>query len=307
MLLQNRISRSRILLPSMGMYAIVVWLMCGLLSDHLWLQFACFVISSYLMVELNNSNALIRIYSRMVSCSFIMMACMSTFLLKSASAMLLSIFVVMSFITAFLTYQDKSSMGRTFYSFLSLGLATLLEIRLLYFAPVMWIAMFFYLRSMNIRIFISSLFGLVCPYWFVSLYLIYTNDFTLAVSHFSRLVKFGHIADFSHIPVSALVSIYFVTTLSVTGIIHYLRNRINDKTRTRMLYNTFILFNLATIVFLILQPQLYMPLLTILIVTGSPLIAHFIALTHTWITNMSFKVIVITALALTIMNILQLI
>lgn len=291
----------------MGMYAIVVWLMCGLLSDHLWLQFACFVISSYLMVELNNSNALIRIYSRMVSCSFIMMACMSTFLLKSASAMLLSIFVVMSFITAFLTYQDKSSMGRTFYSFLSLGLATLLEVRLLYFAPVMWIAMFFYLRSMNIRIFISSLFGLVCPYWFVSLYLIYTNDFTLAVSHFSRLVKFGHIADFSHIPVSALVSIYFVTTLSVTGIIHYLRNRINDKTRTRMLYNTFILFNLATIVFLILQPQLYMPLLTILIVTGSPLIAHFIALTHTWITNMSFKVIVITALALTIMNILQLI
>lgn len=243
----------------------------------------------------------------MVSCSFIMMACMSTFLLKSASGMLLSIFVVMSFITAFLTYQDKSSMGRTFYSFLSLGLATLLEVRLLYFAPVMWIAMFFYLRSMNIRIFISSLFGLVCPYWFVSLYLIYTNDFTLAVSHFSRLVKFGHIADFSHIPVSALVSIYFVTTLSVTGIIHYLRNRINDKTRTRMLYNTFILFNLATIVFLILQPQLYMPLLTILIVTGSPLIAHFIALTHTWITNMSFKVIVITALALTIMNILQLI
>ena len=307
MLLQNRISRSRILLPSMGMYAIVVWLMCGLLSDHLWLQFACFVISSYLMVELNNSNALIRIYSRMVSCSFIMMACMSTFLLKSASAMLLSIFVVMSFITAFLTYQDKSSMGRTFYSFLSLGLATLLEVRLLYFAPVMWIAMFFYLRSMNIRIFISSLFGLVCPYWFVSLYLIYTNDFTLAVSHFSRLVKFGHIADFSHIPVSALVSIYFVTTLSVTGIIHYLRNRINDKTRTRMLYNTFILFNLATIVFLILQPQLYMPLLTILIVTGSPLIAHFIALTHTWITNISFKAIVITALALTIINILQLI
>ena len=307
MLLQNRISRSRILLPSMGMYTIVVWLMCGLLSDHLWLQFACFVISSYLMVELNNSNALIRIYSRMVSCSFIMIACMSTFLLKSASAMLLSIFVVMSFITAFLTYQDKSSMGRTFYSFLSLGLATLLEVRLLYFAPVMWIAMFFYLRSMNIRIFISSLFGLVCPYWFVSLYLIYTNDFTLAVSHFSRLVKFGHIADFSHIPVSVLVSIYFVTTLSVTGIIHHLRNRINDKTRTRMLYNTFILFNLATIVFLILQPQLYMPLLTILIVTGSPLIAHFIALTHTWITNMSFKVIVITALALTIMNILQLI
>ena len=291
----------------MGVYAIVVWLSCGLVADLLWMQFACFVISSYLMVELNNSNALIRIYSRMVSCSFIMMVCMSTFLMKSASAMLLSIFVVMSFITAFLTYQDKSSMGRTFYSFLSLGLATLIEVRLLYFAPVMWIAMFFHLRSMTIRIFISSLFGLVCPYWFVSLYLIYMNDFTLSESHFTQLVKFGDIADFSQVPPSALVSICFVTILSVTGIIHYLRNRINDMTRARMLYNTFILFNIATIVFLILQPQLYMPLLTILIVTSSPLIAHFIALTHTWITNISFKAIVITALALTIINILQLI
>ena len=307
MLLQNRISRSRILLPSMGVYAIAVWLLCGLVSDHLWLQFASFVISSYLMVELNNSNALIRIYSRMVSCSFIMMVCISTFLFKSASAMLLSIFVVMSFVTAFLTYQDKSSMGRTFYSFLSLGLATLIEIRLLYFAPVMWIAMFFYLRSLTVRIFISSLFGLACPYWVISLYLIFTNDFTLAVSHFSQLFEFGHIADFSQVPVSALVSICFVTILSVTGIIHYIRNRINDKTRTRMLYNTFILFNIATIVFLIIQPQLYMPLLTILIVVSSPLIAHFIALTHTWITNMSFKAIAITALALTIINILQLI
>ena len=74
-----------------------------------------------------------------------------------------------------------------------------------------------------------------------------------------------------------------------------------------MLYNTFILFNIATIVFLIIRPQLYMPLLTILIVVSSPLIAHFIALTHTWITNMSFKAIAITALALTIINILQLI
>ena len=243
----------------------------------------------------------------MVSCSFIMMVCMSTFLMKSASAMLLSIFVVMSFITAFLTYQDKSSMGRTFYSFLSLGLATLIEVRLLYFAPVMWIAMFFYLRSLTVRIFISSLFGLACPYWFISLYLIYMNDFTLAESHFTQLVKFGDIADFSQVPPSALVSICFVTILSVTGIIHYIRNRINDKTRTRMLYNTFILFNIATIVFLIIQPQLYMPLLTILIVVSSPLIAHFIALTHTWITNMSFKAIAITALALTIINILQLI
>lgn len=307
MLLQNRISRSRVLLPTMVLYAIAVWLVCGLVSDGLWLQFACFVISSFLMVELNNSNALIRIYSRMVSCSFITMVCMSTFLLQSADAMLLSICVVVSFIMSFLTYQDKGAAGRTFYSFLSMGLATLLDIKMLFFAPVMWIAMFFYLQSMTPRTFVASLLGLLCPYWFVSVYFIYTTDITLPLEHFSQLVAFGMVADFSVVPTAALVAICFVFILSLTGIIHYIRKRINDKTRTRMLYNTFILVNIASIVFFILQPQQYMTLFTVMIVTASPLIAHYIALTHTRITDISFKVIVAAALALTIINIFKLI
>ena len=307
MLLQNRISRSRLLLPTMVVYAIAVWVACGLVSDGLWLQFACFAISSFLMVELNNSNALIRIYSRMVSCSFITMICLSTFLSHSTSAMFLSICVVMSFIMTFLTYQDKSATGHTFYSFLSLGLATLIDVKMLFYAPVMWIAMYFYLRSFTPRTFVASVLGLICPYWFVSVYFIYTNNFTLAAEHFSQLVEYGMVADFSVVPNPAIVAICFVLTLSITGIIHYLRNRINDKTRTRMLYNTFILVDLASIVFVILQPQHYITLLTILIVTTSPLIAHFIALTHTRITNISFKAIVIAALALTIINILKLI
>ena len=65
MLLQNRISRSRMLLPTIVIYAIAVWLVCGLVSDGLWLQFACNAINSFLMVELNNGTALIRFISRM--------------------------------------------------------------------------------------------------------------------------------------------------------------------------------------------------------------------------------------------------
>ena len=259
------------------------------------------------MVELNNSNALIRIYSRMVSCSFIMMVCMSTFLLQSSKGMLLSICVVMSFVMAFLSYQDKYSMGRIFYSFMSIGIGSMIDVSVLFFVPVMWLAMFFHLQSMTLRTFISSLFGLICPYWFVAVYLIYTNDITLAVEHFSQLAVFGKVANFSQVPVSALVSICYITILSLVGIIHYLRNRVFDKTRTRMFYNTFILFDIFTIAFIILQPQHYATMLIILIVTTSPLIAHFIALTNTWITNLAFKVIVATALSLTIINILQLI
>ena len=281
--------------------------MSGLFSHNLWGQFACFVVSTYLMVELNNSNALIRIYSRMMSCSYILLVCMSPFLFHSTSTMLLSICTIATFIALFITYQDKQSMGWTFYGFTSLGIASVIDVRMLYFAPVLWVAMVFYLRSMTLRTFLTSIFGLLCPYWFLSLYLIYTDDFTPAIEHFSQLARFGRVADITGLPLNMLLSTGLTFILGVTGIVHYVRNRINDKTRTRMLFNTFILVGIASMVFIILQPQLYMPLLTMMIITTSPLIAHFIALTDTRITNWSFMAIVLAVLSLTLINIFQLI
>ena len=281
--------------------------MSGLFSHNLWGQFACFVVSTYLMVELNNSNALIRIYSRMMSCSYILLVCMSPFLFHSTSTMLLSICTIATFIALFITYQDKQSMGWTFYGFTSLGIASVIDVRMLYFAPVLWVAMVFYLRSMTLRTFLTSIFGLLCPYWFLSLYLIYTDDFTPAIEHFSQLARFGRVADITGLPLNMLLSTGLTFILGVTGIVHFVRNRINDKTRTRMLFNTFILVDIASMVFIILQPQLYMPLLTMMIITTSPLIAHFIALTDTRITNWSFMAIVLAVLSLTLINIFQLI
>ena len=281
--------------------------MSGLFSHNLWGQFACFVVSTYLMVELNNSNALIRIYSRMMSCSYILLVCMSPFLFHSTSTMLLSICTIATFIALFITYQDKQSMGWTFYGFTSLGIASVIDVRMLYFAPVLWVAMVFYLRSMTLRTFLTSIFGLLCPYWFLSLYLIYTDDFTPAIEHFSQLARFGRVADITGLPLNMLLSTGLTFILGVTGIVHFVRNRINDKTRTRMLFNTFILVDIASMVFILLQPQLYMPLLTMMIITTSPLIAHFIALTDTRITNWSFMAIVLAVLSLTLINIFQLI
>ena len=163
MRLQRRISRSRKLLPAVAMIAVAIWVASGLFSHNLWGQFACFVISTYLMVELNNSNALIRIYSRMMSCSYIIMVCMSPFLFHSTATMILSICMVATFIALFITYQDKHSMGWTFYGFTSLGIASVIDVRMIFFAPVMWGAMTFYLQSMTFRTFIASIFGLLCP------------------------------------------------------------------------------------------------------------------------------------------------
>ena len=53
---------------------------------------------------------------------------------------------------------------------------------------------------------------------------------------------------------------------------------------------------------LLLQPTLYNILTRMLIVFVSPLLAHYLALTHTRITNITFQVLLFMAVLLTIYN-----
>ena len=62
--LQNRVAESRFAFPVAVVYAAVVWMMAGLVGSSLYLQLGVFAVSTLMMVTLNNTNALIRIYSR---------------------------------------------------------------------------------------------------------------------------------------------------------------------------------------------------------------------------------------------------
>ena len=71
-----------------------------------------------------------------------------------------------------------------------------------------------------------------------------------------------------------------------------------------MTYNTLIVVGLAAITFLVLQPQHYDLLIRILLVSTSVLIAHFFALTHNKLTNITFVTVATVVFFLTIYNLL---
>ena len=104
-------------------------------------------------------------------------------------------------------------------------------------------------------------------------------------------------------PLSHIVTALYVAVLSVVGMVHFRLNNYKDKIRTRMLFEIFSVMALCTILFIILQPQHIDYLLAMLIVSAAPMIGHYIALTHTFVTNISFYVIVVVTLALTCCNI----
>lgn len=301
--LQNRISGNRLTLPLVAMYASVIWLVCGLIENQWWFQFACFAISSYLMVELNNRNALIRIYSKMVSCAFLVLSVAACFMFADIKEGVTGLLMIAAYILLFRTYQDKSAAGNTYYTFLCLGLASMAHVHSLYFVPAYWLLMLFFMQTMSMRTFCASLLGLLTPYWFASAYFIFYSDFITPLNHFAEIFHFPGLLNLSILSMQQVIVFIFINILLITGSIHFMNTSYNDKIRTRMMYYSFITMGFLSALYLLLQPQHYELAVRMMIINTSPLIGHFVALTNTRITNIAFCTIIITALSITIFNI----
>jgi len=116
------------------------------------------------------------------------------------------------------------------------------------------------------------------------------------------LLDFEFPYNYSLLTINELSLYVLVAAFALTGFIHYWRSSYNDSIRVRQLYGCFSLMTLVTLALLALQPQHYDMLMHLLIVNVSPLIAHFLSLTHTRITNIAFYVITAAVVILTIFN-----
>ena len=300
---QNRIAESRLALPITIVYGLAMTLLYGAWQHDLWVQTIILAISTLLMAELNNSNSLIRIFSRMVSCSFLFLSVMAIFLLHSMQATIVQLCFIAFYLSLFRAYQNPRATGWVYYAFFAIGMASVVFIQILFFVPIMWILMIFNILAFGTRSFVASLLGLITPYWFIGGYFIYTHQYDSIFDHFVELAKFKPLFDYSAITQHQLVTFGWIVFLFLVGMIHFIRKRYNDKIRTRMLYDVFITLGICSIVFIVLQPQHYSILLSILIVNTAPLIGHFIATTQTRFTNFSFHLIVWVTLIITYYNI----
>ena len=299
---QNRVTQSRLTLPAVMVYAVAVWLAGRLLQQQLWLQLACFLLSTFLMVELNNGNALIRIYSRSVSSSFAILTCAANFLFSSFSGGFVSLCIITTYILLFHTYQDKQAAGLTFYAFLCTGLASLACVQVLWVVPLLWIGCFIHLSSLSWRTLAASIIGIATPYWMLTPFIIYFQHFSVVKAHFGALYSLQLVADYSQMTLNQLLTAVFIVLLALTGIVHFWRNSSADRIRIRQFYGLFTMITIVAAVALFLLPQYYDFLLRLLIINTAPLIAHFLTLTNTRITNIAFYVICATALILTAIN-----
>lgn len=299
---QNRIAESRWALPICAAYTLLICLISGLFSEGIWAQLALTAIATLLMVELNNRNSLIRIYSRMVSCSFLVMTMMTPHKIESIDGCIVSMCFVAFYLALCNAYQDKKATGYVLWAFAAIGVASIVWIQILLFIPVLWVLTATNILAMSLRTFVASILGVIMPYWFLSAFYIYIGDIMPIVDHIATIANFEPLFIYKNCSINDFLPLCFIILLAITGSIHFLRTSYKDKIRTRMIYEMFITMTVATIVLIILQPQHANIATHLLIISTAPLIGHFLALTSTKITNIASLAIMATALVITALN-----
>ncbi len=300
--IQNRIAESRYSLPVVSLVAVCVCIAAGLISRQLWAELGLLALSTYFMMLMNNQHALIRIYSRMVSCAFLVLSLTALFLFPHIESGISALCYAGFYTLLFHSYQDKQSAGFVFYAFLCLGVASMVWMRLLWLVPIFWILLATKMLAFSARTLSASLLGLAFPYWLVGCYRAYTHSFPTVSSVISSFVEIDPLADFSLLPLVVIICVVWVLLLGIVGMCHYLHTSYKDRISTRMIYEFLVIMQVILSLFLVLQPRSYAALLPLLIVNTSPLIAHFLALSHGKVSNISFIAIVVISLVLIVCN-----
>ena len=148
----------------------------------------------------------------------------------------------------------------------------------------------------------ASLIGIVAPYWFIAAYYAYMDMLPQLGIHFLGLLQFAKPFCFDALNYHHIVTLAFITLLALVGTVHFLMYSYQDRIKTRLFFEIFITLDICCFLFIVLQPQHFDYLLSMMIIFTAPLIGHFITLTHSRLSNLFFLLILFASLFITAYN-----
>ena len=279
----------------------LLWMLPDIGNLYLWLGLATVGLTTFLLAELNNRYALIRIRSRMVSSTFLGLFLACPELHNWSAAMIPMLCLPLSYFQLFETYQKPHPEGNVFLGFLFLGISSWFYPPLLLCAIVLYLGLLIPLRSLTWRTCCAGIFGLLLPFWFHLGWAIWHEQLDIAFLPFIDDFHFAP-ADFNAMPIGIFAWLCLTITLILCSIFHFSHTAYNDKIKTRMYYYVIICVEVFIFGALFFQPQDYQMLSNLLITNSSLLIAHYLTLGKGRILDYSFLVCLSLWAVLTIFN-----
>lgn len=280
---------------------VVLFLIVHLLTYRGWMDLwtaGVELLTAYLLVEMNNRFALIRVRTTLPS-SFFLLCCLGfQHHIHPFAWGLLPLFCGLIF-SLFHTYERAHSPVAVFNAFFCIGMMVALHAFLIVLVPLVFFYML-YLRSLSMRTFFAGCLGLVTPFLAMGVWAVYEGNQALyANSILSWRPEFFHfdkVSPFLWVVWGMWLLIYVVSSLE------HLFYAFQDKVQTRIYLRFFWMTLLVLHLIIGVEPGLIAWLLPVHALLCSILFAHQFSQNYTLFTRIAFDVILLALVALIIMN-----
>lgn len=324
--LQSRITAGRITLPMVVLVCITCWIITSILlpdsptepGNYLlwqWVQelgipswgmrtasFVVYAIIGYFLIEINNTFGIIRMRASVQTSLYfaLITACPALHLLYAGDVA--SIAFLISIYLLFKSYQQPRPAGYLFHSFAFIGAGSLVFPPLTFFAPI-WLIGAYNFQSLTFRSFCAAVVGWSLPYWFLLGHAFFYGQMELFYAPFRELVSLQPIRFAESFQLWELVTLGYLLIMYLVSGVHCIVSGYKDKIRTRAYLHFLIFLGLCLFVFILLQPQHCMNLLSPLLVVVSILIGHLFVLTSSRLSNGFFICSTVGLILLYVFNI----
>ncbi|MDE5701220.1 hypothetical protein [uncultured Bacteroides sp.] len=308
--LQNRITAGRFTLPTAIILSLFGWMLTSALLPEmpatesgysLWqtvcssyiptwantpLSFILYSIIGYFLIELNNTFAIIRMRASVQTSIYFLLMSVCPALHRLYAGDIASVAFLISLFFLFQGYQHTKPEGPLFYSFLFIGVGSLVFPQLTLFIPLFWIGAHSF-QALTLKSFFGSLTGWFLPYWFLFGHAYFHDKMELFYQPFIELGTF-HAITFSNFPLWEAATLGYLFLLFAVSSVHCLVAGYEDKIRTRSYLQFLIFLSLCIFGYILLQPMLTVHLLPLLLIGVSILAGHFVVLTNSRASNVFF-------------------
>ena len=234
--------------------------------------------ATYLMAELDNLYAMVRVSQRVVSTLFFTLLASAPAFHTLSAAHLSALCAVLLLFPLFASYQAPQLTVMHFLTFLCVGVSSLTLPTALLLALPLWVAQAL-LRTLSLKGVAAALLGLLFPYFwiFVGAYCLGQTDWLQGQAH-EWLASFAWPTHPLSLPLIGPIGITLL--LLAAGAVDIIRHSQSDRTRTRYQNYALLLLALWALLWLILQPQLADHIFPYLATPTAILAAHFLTLSH---------------------------
>lgn len=256
---------------------LAIWIFPSPTDLYLWGGLAATYFTGYLIMELNNRNALLRIRSRMMSSTFLILMSVCPSLHTWTTDFLPTMCLILAYFMLFASYQQTRPEGYIYHSFLFLSVGSIIFPPMLVLALAYYFSMLFQLRNLTGRSMMAGLLGLLTPYWIYAAYAIWNNQLDTAFTYLYQWFE-PHIPNYQLLSTAEWITLGVVVFYTFISFVHFFHTAYNDKIRTRMLFYVIATVQVFLTIGVVLLPDSFDLQMRLFIANSSLLIAHYLSL-----------------------------